>query len=187
MRLLFSIILLSLFISCTPSTVLYNKHVIYNFKDEGFLAPNLLQTVGTAEVRLLDGGLEAARVHCIEEAFYTAKNKAIRVMLHTRLDIPGSESGSGISGSFARDYPVEFRQKDYLKAAVDFKDLLDEGFLALQDSRTTQDCSVVYRIIDDQLIRKIKGVELSFCVNYESYKVFSSFFNRKNYCREEIK
>ncbi|MDH5655368.1 MAG: hypothetical protein OEZ34_05640 [Spirochaetia bacterium] len=169
---------------CTPSDVIYKKHVVYNFTTEGFLSPGVLQTIGKAEVTRLDAGLDAGRTRCLEEALFRAKNRAIRVMFHTNLDISGREGGFAVS-DFDADYPVDFSERDYIRANVDFSEILNTGYIALQDSRSSSRCQIVFRIMDKSLIRKIKKVNLTFCVNYESYNTVRSLFKRKNFCKED--
>jgi len=163
---------------CNPSEVIYKEHVVYNFTSEGFLMPDVLQAVGRADVTRLDAGLDAGRSRCLEEALYNAKNRALRVMLHTNLYIPGG------GDSFDADYPVNFSEGEYIRANVDFSDILSKGYIALQDSRSSSSCFVVFRIMEKDLIKKIKRVDLTFCVNYVNYKIMGSFGRTKNYCKK---
>jgi len=171
---------------CRPSEVIYKEHVIYNFTSEGFLMRDVLQTVGKAEVTRLDAGLDAGRSRCLEEALYRARNRALRIMFHTNLDIPGG-NGQGITdtSSFNSDYPVEFSERDYIRANGDFSEILTKGYIALQDSRSSSNCMVVFRIMEKDLIDKIKKVNLTFCIRYKNYSTARSLFRSKNYCSDD--
>jgi hypothetical protein len=164
--------------SCKPSDVIYKEHVIYNFTSEGFLMHDVLQTIGKADVTRLDAGLEAGRSRCLEEAFYIAKKKALRVMFHTKLNIPGG------GNTFDADYPVTFSEREYIRGNADFSPVLSKGYIALQDSRSSSNCLVVFRVMEKDLVKKIKKIDMSFCVNYRNYKVIENFSSRKNFCKE---
>lgn len=164
---------------CSPSEIIYKEHVIYNFTSEGFLMPDVLQTIGRADVTRLDAGLDAGRSRCLEEALYIAKNRALRVMFHTNLDIPGRGE------TFDADYPVIFSEREYIRGNVDFSPVLAKGYIALQDSRSSSSCVVVFRIMEKDLIQNIKKVNLTFCVNYTGYKVLESFSRKENFCKKK--
>ncbi len=151
--------------NCQPSSFLVKQNVTYNFTTEGFLSPNVLQTVGQAEIESRRyGGSRAAHRLCLNTALRTAKERSLRVMLHTHFDVrPGQERSSGVdSGDFARDYPLDFSERDLIRAELDFRDLLEQGFIALQDNRSRASCSVVFRIEGEDLPAQIRSVSLTF-------------------------
>lgn len=155
--------LASLACACTPSAFLRKREVTYNFKSEGFLDPHTLQTIGTAGRELSRAGEAAADRDCLNRAGATARARALRVLLHAHFEIPAQPAAdlSG-GGDFERDYPAVFSERDLLRAELDFAPLLRQGFLALQDSRSREVCSVVFRIEGTDLPARIRAFELSF-------------------------
>ncbi len=154
--------LITLF-SCHPSELLYKEHALYNFKDQGFLSKDLLQTTASSPYPQMDLGSRGIRQVCIDEAIRTAKKRVLRVFLHTYFRIPPTDSVFLYDEQqFYRDYPVEFSGSDYIRAEIDFAPLLKNGFIALQDSRGSEDCYVVFRIIESDLPNKIRSSTVSF-------------------------
>jgi hypothetical protein len=92
-----------------------------------------------------------------------ARVRALRVLLHAHFAIP-AQAAADLSGGgdFERDYPAVFSERDLLRAELDFAPLLRQGFLALQDSRSREVCSVVFRIEGTDLPARIRAFELSF-------------------------
>jgi len=168
---------------CTPSSVIYKENVIYNFSDEGFLAPDMLQTVGEAPVERYDAGIDAARTLCLEEAFYRARERALRVMLHTTLRIPAAATTQG-RDSFESDYPVHFRETEYYRALIDFKKLIEKGYIALQDSRSTERCYVVFRLKQEKLAESIRSTKLTFCISGLPRGSTAEMFGSSGRCRD---
>ncbi|MBI3394888.1 MAG: hypothetical protein HY042_03555 [Spirochaetia bacterium] len=132
--------------ACRPSQVVYADRVQYNYKDEGFLSPDVLQTIAKANTGP-SLTLEQGRQECIREAESKAKRRALRVILHTRFMIKARKSGPSLTGSrFEDDYPFSFTERDFIRGELDFEALLGTGYIALQDARESETCTVVYRI-----------------------------------------
>ena len=148
---------------CSPSPYLLNKHAVYNFTDQGFLTPDLLQTRGGASLPRHADIREARRI-CLERALHRAVRRALCVLLHTHFDIgvEGSVRPNAVEGGFATDYPHPFTERDYIRAEIDFGPILRKGFIALQDLRSAQECTIVFRIMDSDLPGQIRGLKLTF-------------------------
>ena len=149
-------------VACVPTPYVAQKHVRYDFRTEGFLSPHMLQTIGRAE-----GTEMGTRQHCLERALEIAVHKAVRVMLHTRYEIPPDSGVSTTPGQpavdeFERSYPFRFTPRDYVRALYDYDSLLHRSYLALQDSRSRLDCTVVLRIEAQDLPAQIRSVRLTF-------------------------
>lgn len=152
---------------CQPSRFLEKRHVTYNFQDEGFLSNHVLQTVGQTTMDQARWGTEGARRLCLSQAEDLARQRSLRVMLHTRLDLTANQAQEVDLGSatFERDYPLAFTARDLIRAEVDFRRLLDRGFIALQENRSRDACSVVFRIESrghQDLPAEIRTVRLTF-------------------------
>lgn len=158
--------LILLFLSgviCTPPSFLLKKHAIYNFRDEGFLTPDILQTRGSAPRQPNEYGSVAGRRVCLQEALEEAYRHALTVMLHTHFDIQPQSSGKSPVGSgFGTDYPVTFTPRDLLLARIDFESLLKMGFIALQDATSEKECTIVFRIMASDLPDRIRKMEVTF-------------------------
>lgn len=149
-------------VSCAPTPYIEQRHVRYNLTGEGFLSPNLLQTVGRHEA-----AERTSRQACLEGALDQAVRRALSVMLHTGHDIPpeGGRVGStalGGAGEFERSYPFAFTERDYVRAMFDYESLLRRSYLALQDARSHTDCMVVLRIEGPDLPGQIRKVPRTF-------------------------
>ncbi len=153
---------------CQPSRFLEKRFVTYNFQDEGFLSNHVLQTVGQQSMNpQIHGGTDGARRLCLSAAERAARERSLRVMLHTRLNLQSNQPTELDFGAstFERDYPLEFTARDMIRAELDFRPLLDRGFIALQENRSRDACSVVFRIEsrgDLDLPAEIRAVRLSF-------------------------
>ena len=161
-RILSILCLLPALFFCTPSPYLVQKHAVYNFTDEGFLTPHLLQTIGRGSLAE-DQDIMTARRLCLEEALHQAVRHALSVFMHTYFEIEAVQSklsGSGVS--FAADYPSTFTERDYIRAEIDFRPLLKEGFIALQDARSREECTVVFRIRQDDIPHRIRNMKVTF-------------------------
>lgn len=150
-------------LGCTPSGVYYKRYALYNFEDEGFLASDLVQTIGTSEMPRLDTGIIQKRRQCLNAALDNARDRMISIFLHTHQDIDGS--GVPVDASmnpYSSDYPVVFSARDIMLGTVTFRNLLDSAFIALQDSRSQKSCTIVLRIIDEDISTKIRAVDLEY-------------------------
>ncbi|MCE9599723.1 MAG: hypothetical protein K8S54_17320 [Spirochaetia bacterium] len=145
---------------CTPSALIERKYVTYNFREEGFLSPRMIQTIGKSNYANGELTVDASRFHCSQNALSMARDRMLRVMIHTKFSLKGQKA-SGSSG-FDRDYPVAFSGRDLMRAEADFGALLDRGYIALQDVRATDSCSIVYRLEGEDLSAEIKSVETTF-------------------------
>lgn len=153
----FPVIALALLIAgggaCKASPFLEKRHVTYNFQDEGFLSSRVLQTVGRSQLEAdASWGTAGARRRCLATAQQIARERTLRVLLHTRLNLQGNQPEQapevdGLGGSsFERDYPLNFSPRDLLRAEIDFRALLDRGVIVLEENRQRDSCSVVFRI-----------------------------------------
>jgi hypothetical protein len=154
-------------IACQPSQFLEKRHVTYNFQDEGFLSNHVLQTTGSAQVTETRWGTAGGKRLCLGAAEQEARRRSLRVMLHTRLEIPAGQAAQGdmAAATFERDYPYAFSVRDLIRAELDFRVLLDRGFIALQENRKRGECSLVFRIESTgelDLPAEIRQVSLSF-------------------------
>jgi len=150
---------LSLLLQCTPSVVIERKYVTYNFSDEGFLSPGMIQTIGKSVYAKGEPTLDASRLHCLENALVQAREKMLRIMVHTKFRL---KAGSGQLTGLEKDYPRPLSQRDMMRADADFGSLLDRGYIALQDVRSTDSCSIIYRLVGENLPEEIKSVETTF-------------------------
>jgi len=150
--------------SCQPSEFLRKEEVTYNFEDEGFLDRRTLQTLAEARIRLREYGLEAASSRCMERAVEKARRRALRAMLHVSLEIPPASGERTSQPEFERDFPASFTSRDMIRAEIDLRPLLERGYIALQDKRSRESCSVVYRIEarGDDLPSEIRAQRLTF-------------------------
>ena len=163
----FLLVLCVLAAGCQPSRFLEKRHVTYNFEDEGFLSTHLLQTVGSVSLDETSRGTASARRLCLSRAEHEARRRSLRVILHTFFEIPGTAGGALLTGTntFDRDYPIAFTERDLIRAELDFRELLNRGFIALQENRKRDACSVVFRIesaADQDLPDEIRSVRLTF-------------------------
>lgn len=147
--------------SCTPSAVVYDRHVFYNFQDEGFLDRNTIQTIGRAEYPPGDIGKEAADRICLERALDVARKRALSIILHTAFSIPG-QPGTSTSGTFEQDYPRQFSEIDLIRAELSYAAIINPGFIALQDVRQEKKCSIIFRIEGNNLPSQIKSLKPGF-------------------------
>lgn len=149
--------------SCTPSELLYKEHALYNFTDEGFLSQDMVQTLGSSPYPGLALGSRGIKRVCTEEALKKARLKMLRIFLHTYFRIPPADSSYiNDSDQFNRDYPLEFSRADYIKAEIDFLPVLEKGYIALQDTRSSDECYVVFRIRESNIIHVIRSSGVSF-------------------------
>jgi hypothetical protein len=158
----FQITALLLVVSCSPfqaSEVYYKRDALYNFLEEGFLAPDILQTAGSSIMRSSDGQLHEMRQACLNRAAEMAHDRMVSIMLHTRFHIPGGSKNE--KGDFRQDYPHIFSDREILLGSIDFADLLNRSFLAFQDF-SENGCQVSLRLIESDLSKKIRQRPMSF-------------------------
>lgn len=152
-------LILCLFLgACTPSAVVRNQYVTYNFKDEGFLSPALIQTLGQGGYASGEQTVQAARAHCLSRAESAARRKLLRILVHTRFELKAPRGGD----SFEKDYPAALSERDLLRAEADFAELLSRSFVAVQDARARDSCSVVLRLPGTDLPAEIRATEVTF-------------------------
>ncbi len=157
-RLIFPLLLLIW--ACTPSAVVKNQFVTYNFKDEGYLSPALIQTLGQSGYAEGEQTVQASRVHCLSRAEDAARKKLLRVLLHTRFDLKAQAKSE--RDSFDRDYPAALTDRDLLRAEVDFAELLSRSFVAVKDARSNERCSVVLRLPGQDLPGEVRAMPVTF-------------------------
>lgn len=149
--------------SCTPSEVYYKRYALYNFDDEGFLAADLVQTIGKSKMPQIEAGLIQRRRLCLNSALDEARDRMVSIFLHTNQDIRASPLATNADeNSYITDYPVQFSRRDIMLGTATFRQLLDTAFIALQDSRSEKSCTIVLRIIDDKIIDKINQYRLAY-------------------------
>lgn len=142
-----------------PSEIYYKRDALYNFLEEGFVAPNILQAAGRSTMRAQDGSLHDIRQACLNRAREMAHDRLVSIMLHTRFRIPG---GSGNEkGNFKQDYPHVFTDREILLGAIDFADLLQHAFVAFHDF-DENGCLVTLRLLEPDLSQKIRNHPVSF-------------------------
>lgn len=149
-----------------PSDVLYKRYALYNLEEEGYLASDIVQTLGKSQSTADAGKVQRDRI-CAQKALEKAQFRMARIFLHTRLSIPPVPV-TGNRASFDQDYPVQFSDRDLFLATIDFAPILQKGYIALQDTSDGNVCTVVFRIRDADLIEEIESIELSF--RPESYE-----------------
>lgn len=148
-------------LGCTPSLLIQKDKVDFNFQDEGFLSPQLLQTVGKAKVA---GSEVRADEYCADLALAQAKRKALTALVHTRFDLPSRKKTVSLQpgSAFPDDYPFPLTERDYARASLDFDELLNTGYIALQDTRQVESCTVVFRIRSEDLPAAVRRVQVTF-------------------------
>ena len=148
---------------CRPSPYLTRKYAFYNFAREGFLSADIVQTIGQARIRPRgQGGMREARRRCLEDALGHASQRMLSIMMHTYFDIKAGAPRAGMDENFASDYPRSFTGRDYIRAGIAFKPLLRKGFIALQDARSRENCTIVFRIIGSDMPAEIRSLKLKF-------------------------
>lgn len=149
--------------ACATPDFFLKEYALYNLQDEGFLTPDLIQTIGRSDYPVDGYGLEGARRICTDEALQTARKRSLKILLHTYYNLPAIPSGQGVSASnFERDYPFPLTERDYIRAEIDFQSVLKRGYIALQDMRSSRNCTVVFRIYEKDLIHDIRNSQLTF-------------------------
>ncbi len=159
------LLLAALALTCEPSPYIYHEHVVYNFSSEGFLAPDLLQTVGVAPLdREREQAPGSARSACVKNATRAARRRALRVLLHTHFNLPGSreEQAASQAGDLERDYPFPLTERDLIRGEIEFAGLLERGYIALQDLRAARECTIVFRIKGRDLPGEIRSTPVDF-------------------------
>lgn len=153
---------LPLSMNCTPlqpSDIYYKRDALYNFLEEGFLSPDILQAAGSSTMRASDGQLQSMRQACLNRAAEMAHDRLVSMMLHTRFGIPGSTRQK--KGDFRQDYPHIFTDREILLGSIDFADLLNRSFVAFQDFNENG-CRVSVRLLESDLSKKIRQRPMSF-------------------------
>lgn len=149
--------------TCQPSEILIVDEVQYNFTVEGFLSRNVLQTIGNAKFRDHKYGTDHARRACLLTAGDLARQRMLRVMLHTHFEIQGQANSSYLEQDpFESDYPVEFAPGEYIRAELAFRPLLDKSFIALENARSRSSCQVVLRLVGQDLPSRIRSQTVLF-------------------------
>lgn len=156
-QLIFSLVFVC---ACAPSAAVKNQFVTYNFKDEGYLSPALIQTRGQSRYAPAEQTVQASRVHCLARAEEAARKKLLRVLLHTRFDLKAEAKSD--RDSFEKDYPAALTERDLLRAEVDFSELLARSFVAVKDARSQDTCSVVLRLPGADLPGEIRAMPVTF-------------------------
>ena len=146
-----------LLVGCNPDPAILRRYALYNFEDEGFLTPDLLQT--KARISLPGHPGKDTDTLCLYRVRRKAERRALQIFLHIYFDLPAKDAASW---DFLTDYPQSFTERDYLRAEVDFRPLLEKGYIALQDRRDQKTCSIVFRIRESNLSLKIRELPLTF-------------------------
>lgn len=121
-----------------------------------------MQTIGRA-VPIEDNRPITERRSCLENAMSQAVERCLSVFLHVNLDIRQLQEKEGLTeANFQRDYPKNFTRRDLIRARIDFEPLLKQGFVALQDARSPEYCTVVFRIQISDLPSQIRDIKLTF-------------------------
>ena len=159
-HLLCSVLLLG--VGCSPfqpSQIYYKRDALYNFLEEGYLSPDILQAAGSSTMQAGDGQLQQMRQACLNRAGEMAHDRLVSIMLHTRFGIPGSAKQE--KGDFKQDYPHVFTDREILLGSIDFADLLNRSFVAFQDFNENG-CQVSVRLLESDLSKKIRQRPMSF-------------------------
>lgn len=142
-----------------PSDIYYKRDALYNFLEEGFLSPDILQAAGSSSMRARDGDLHRMRQACLDRAAEMAHDRLVSIMLHTRFTIPGGTKQE--RGDFRQDYPHVFTDREILLGSINFADLLNRSFIAFQDFNDNN-CQVSLRLLESDLSKKIRERPMSF-------------------------
>ena len=158
--------------ACRQSEFLRKRYVDFNFSDEGFLSPSLLQTIAYASYQSARRGSRNDERLCLELAQREARKRLLRVILHLYFDISSKDRFDRQRGeapmigraehSFDRDYPAFFSNDDLLRAELAFSPFLQRAFVALQDSRNPGQCMVVCRMQVKNLAQEIRKAKINF-------------------------
>lgn len=154
------IFLLCCSFACAPSIAVKNQYVTYNFKDEGYLSPALIQTLGESGYASGEQTVQASRAHCLARAEQAARKKLLRVLVHTRFELRANAKGD--KDNFDKDYPAALTDRDLLRAEVDFGELLSRSFIAVKDTRSYETCSVVLRLPGEDLPAEVRKIPVTF-------------------------
>lgn len=149
--------------ACAPSAAVKNRYVTYNFKDEGYLSPAMIQTLGKSAYAEGEQTVQASRAHCLARAELAARKRLIRILLHTRFELKSDAKGAA-RDSFEKDYPAALSERDLLRAEVDFAEILSRSFIAVQDSRAAETCSVVLRLPGEDLPAEVRAIPVTFAL-----------------------
>ena len=158
--------------TCRQSEFSRKRYVDFNFTDEGFLSSSLLQTIGYASYQSAARGSRNDERLCLELAQREARERLLRVILHLYFDIDSKSKfdkqkggRSATRNSFAADYPASFSRDELLRAELAFQPLLQNAFIALEDSRDPKQCMVVCRIKAKNLPQEIRQLKVNFSLN----------------------
>ena len=164
-----ALILLVFFGTCRQSEFLRKRYVDFNFIDEGFVSPSLLQTLGRASYKSEKGGSDKDEALCLKLAQRKARKRLLRVILHTHFRISSRNSFDKERGkpvrektAFEKDYPFSFSDDELLQAELAFQPFLQRAFIALQDSRDPKQCMVLYRVTGENLPEEIQQMKPAF-------------------------
>ena len=87
----------------------------------------------------------------------------MRICLHTNFRIPPAPARPRQGrDDFDSLYPVKFTERDYIRAGIDLRPLLGRGFIALQDARSREECTIIFRVIGPDLPDRIRRFKLTF-------------------------
>ncbi|MCB1172598.1 MAG: hypothetical protein KDK39_03480 [Leptospiraceae bacterium] len=145
--------------ACQWTDTLAYPAVYYNFSDEGFLSRDILQTKGQSRMpAALNENL--ARKKCLQSATQQARERLLRVCLHTSLAIPPSKNQTlGLAqDAFDSDYPVQFTGSQLLIAEITYAELLDQSRVILADTRSRENCQVVLRLQAPAVADQIRDI-----------------------------
>ena len=145
---------------CTPSALIEKKYATYNFTEEGFLSPRLIQTIGKSRYPVGSYTIDSSRMRCLENSLEMARERMLRIFVYTRFGLKARKTKD--QRTFDDDYPHALSARTLRRAEADFSVLLDRATIALQDARSQESCIVVYRLAGDSLPEEIKAVQTTF-------------------------
>lgn len=155
--------------TCRQSQFLRKRYIDFNFRDEGFLSPSLLQTLAYASYQSGKVGSRNDERMCLELAQRKARKRLLRVILHLYFNIDSKSRLNKKMGeqsvtkhSFNTDYPFSFSADEFLRAELAFNPILRKAFIALQDSRDPKRCMIVYRVKAKDLSQEIQNLKVNF-------------------------
>lgn len=176
---------MSFLFNCKQSEFLSKRYSYFNFIDEGFLSPSLLQTIGSAKFYSEKWISTKNKQMCLDLAQRDARRRLLRIILHLYLRIPSKISSrispristKNISNNKTRaiqlskddlssSYPVHFTNTNIVRAELAFREFIGRGFIVLADSREVKKCRVVYRVKGDKnkhganLIHELKNMKI---------------------------
>lgn len=146
---------------CKISEVHTIKYTQINVTDEGFLNHNLLQTIGISNIRNDAQNLIEIQKKCYYRAEMIAKQKMISIFIHTNQSIKGQSLYSEINANFSKEYPMQFTKEELIFYSLSLEELLSKVELVYQEIYKNQ-CKVVLRVQEEDLLNKIKTIKFKF-------------------------